>query len=71
MAGAAQRRLLIALKSPQMAVDVRPRCEDCGAVLTLEDFKAYWDGDDPHRDGCIPKGASTTPRCCVRCAETP
>lgn len=67
---AATRRLLIALKSPvQKQVDARPRCEDCGKVLVLSDFKSYWDGDDPHVDGCIPKGQSTTPRCCEDCAE--
>lgn len=64
----AQRRLLIALKSPQQALaDARPRCEDCGSVLVLADFHAYWDGPT------APRGSTSqaTPRCCEKCAEEP
>jgi hypothetical protein len=66
----AQKRLMIALKSPiQAKVDPRPRCEDCGDVLTLSDLRHYWDGPDPYVLGIIPKGESPIPRCCTDCAE--
>jgi hypothetical protein len=63
---AATRRLLIALKSPvQQAIDPRPRCEECGSVLSTSDFKSYWDDDSPPRDF----GSSITPRICNECNE--
>jgi hypothetical protein len=67
---AATRRRLIANKSPfQKIADPRPTCEDCGAVLMRSDFTSYWDGGDPHVDGCIPRGANITPRVCENCCE--
>jgi hypothetical protein len=75
MPTAAQLRQLIANKSPITAkVDPRPRCQDCGSVLTERDFKSYWDGPDP--SGVLTPGASpevaraeSVPRCCENCAE--
>jgi hypothetical protein len=59
----AQKRLLIALKSPvQELVDTRARCEDCGNVLVDRDFLSYWDGQ-----GDLLNYA--TPRSCVDCGE--
>jgi hypothetical protein len=60
----AQQRLLIALKSPvQARVDTRPRCEDCGSVLTRRDFASYWDGMIDLIN------SHAVPRCCENCAE--
>ena len=72
---AATRRRLIAMGSPlQAQVDARPRCEDCGLVLTRQDFLSYWDDDSPR--GLVAPGmsaeerrAAVTPRCCEACAE--
>lgn len=59
------KRLKIALKSPQQRqADTRPRCEDCGRVLTADDFKAYWDDDVP-----FVGGGDTTPRICNACND--
>lgn len=76
MSSAAARRLLIATKSPiQQAVDPRPRCADCGAVLTRRDFTSYWDDDCPA--GLIVPGMTPeemhnaiTPRICEDCCES-
>ena len=63
---AAQRRVLIAQRSPiQKMVDSRPRCGDCGRVLVLLDYQAYWDGDPKMKE------RREEPRCCERCAESP
>lgn len=75
MSSAAARRLLIASKSNiQKAIDPRPRCADCGAVLTRRDFTSYWDDDSPA--GLIVAGMSQeemhnaiTPRICEECSE--
>lgn len=64
-----QKRLMIALKSPTMQADKRPRCEDCGSILIRSDYTHYWDGPDPYVMGCLPKGSNPTPRCCTDCAE--
>jgi hypothetical protein len=52
-----QRRLLIALKSPvQQRLDTRHRCEDCGSVLSRNDFQSYWDGcPELERTGAVPR----------------
>lgn len=66
----ATRRRLIANKSPfQKIADPRPTCESCGKVLVKSDFTSYWDGADPHVDGCIPKDGNITPRICESCCE--
>lgn len=63
MDAAALRRLSIALKSPFTPKDPRPRCQDCGRVLTRRDFLSYWDGDlELEREHAVP-------RRCEDCAE--
>lgn len=38
-------------------------------MLVKSDFTSYWDGADPHVDGCIPKDGNITPRICESCCE--
>ena len=66
---ASQRRLIAQRSSIQRELDARPRCQDCGRVLIQRDYRSYWDGGDPHVEGCIPRGESVVPRCCEHCAE--
>jgi len=56
-----ERRRKIAMKSPQS--DKRPRCEDCGKVLTRSDYLNYWDGNHEMELN------HEQPRCCEDCAE--
>jgi hypothetical protein len=62
---AAKRRLIAQASSIQKQLDPRPRCEECGRVLTRRDFLSYWDGDpDLEREYAVP-------RICDDCADQP